>query len=359
VGAGRHRVITKSAGAVTNAVCRATYVTMTQTLAPGSGSLSPPRMRAHALEIPRERKALPMTGELRLLRYFVAVAEELHFGRAAKRLGIAQPPLSTAIRTFERQLGVELLLRTSRSVKLTAAGESLLRGGRRVLAVYAETLSELDQQARGAQRRLRIGFDATTVAATSRFVREFGEQQPQIELDLSSLSPDEGLDELRAGVVDIAVVRPPVADHSLECQVIFEERRVAALPRDHALARRDSLELADLRGETLVLPRGTQGDWNGARPVSARLADAARSAAPAAASIEELVIRVTAGHGVGVIPESLAESLAGTGFAYVPLIDAPESAVALVWRRHGAVAPVRSFVQTALDACEAGYLAVG
>src|SRR5579863_5352946 len=118
-----------------------------------------------------ERPVTPISGELRLLRYFIAVAEELHFGRAAVRLGIAQPPLSTAIRTFERQLGVELFRRTSRSVALTAAGESLLRGGRRVLALYAETLAEIETQARGEQSRLRIGFDASTLVATTRFVR--------------------------------------------------------------------------------------------------------------------------------------------------------------------------------------------
>jgi DNA-binding transcriptional LysR family regulator len=190
-------------------------------------------------------------------------------------------------------------------------------------------------------------------------VREFGRRAPHIELDLSSFSPDGAVEEIRDGTFDVGVVRLPVAGHSLECQVVFEERRVAALRRDHPLARRESLELADLQGETLVLPRGTHGDWTTTPSVSTRLTDAARSAAPAAAGIDELVIRVTAGHGIGVLPESLAESLAGTGFAYVPVSDAPESAVALVWRRGGTVAPVRSFVQTALDACEEGYLAVG
>jgi len=301
----------------------------------------------------------PMTGELRLLRYFIAVAEELHFGRAARRLGIAQPPLSTAIRTFERQLGVELLRRTSRSVQLTAAGESLLRGGRRVLALYTETLAEIEAQARGEQSRLRIGFDATTVAATTRFVREFGESAPQIELDLRSLSWGEGLAELVDGTVDVAVVRLPVGDPSLSSHVVFEEPRVAVLNPDHPLARRESVTLADIRGEALVLPRGTHGGWTAGQWISPRLTDAARAAAPAAASIEELIIRVAAGHGIGVMPESLADSLRNAGFVHLPLIDAPPSAVAVVWRRSGAVAPVRAFVQTALDVCDEGYRAVG
>ena len=109
-----------------------------------------------------------------------------------------------------------------------------------------------------------------------------------------------------------------------------------------------------------MLPRGTHGGWNASElTIAPRLTDAARTAAPAAASIEELVIRVAAGHGIGVMPESLADSLRNAGFVHVPLIDAPASAVALVWRRNGAVAPVRSFVQTAVDVCSDGYLAVG
>jgi DNA-binding transcriptional LysR family regulator len=326
---------------------------------PFSGGDDAQLAAARAIERARECRLPPMTGELRLLRYFIAVAEELHFGRAARRLGIAQPPLSMAIRRFEHQLGVELLRRTSRSVQLTAAGESLLRGGRRVLALYAETLAEIEGQARGEQRRLRLGFDATTVAATTRFVRDFGAVQPQIELDVRSLSGGSGLAEVVDGSVDVAVVRPPVGDPSLQSLVVLEEPRIAVVNPAHPLARRTSATLAELRGEPLVLPRGTYGGWTGGHWISSRLTDAARAAAPAAASIEELVIRVAAGHAVGVIPESLADSVRSAGFAQVHLIDAPPSAVALVWRPSGAVASVRAFVQTAVDVCNEGYRAVG
>jgi DNA-binding transcriptional LysR family regulator len=330
-------------------------------LAPTALSARHPAIAHASLPVARRHPEHPpgaITGELRLLRYFVAVAEELHFGRAAKRLGIAQPPLSTAIRTFERQLGVELLRRTSRSVRLTPAGETLLRSGRRVLALYAETLAEVEAFAREGRCRLRVGFDATTVVATTRLVRVFGAAHPDVELDLTSLSWGEGVDDLSDGRVDIAVVRAPVGDAALDSQTLFEEPRVAVLGSEHPLARRASLTLADLRGEPLVVPQGTQGGWHG-QPLPPRLVDAARSAAPAAASIEELIIRVAAGHGVGVMPASLADSLRNAGFAHVPIVDAPPSAVALVWRRAGAVAQVRSFVQTAVDVCSDGDVAVG
>jgi len=314
---------------------------------------------ANGAAFERGASAAAVTGELRLLRYFVAVAEELHFGRAAKRLGIAQPPLSTAIRTFERQLGVELFRRTSRSVALTAAGESLLRGGRRVLALYAETLAEIEAQARSERSRLRIGFDATAVVAATRFVRAFRAGHPQIELELVSLSWGESVGELADGNVDVAIVRLPVNDVTLSFHAVFQEARVAVLNAQHRLAQRATLTLEELKGETLVLPRGTRGGWPREIAVATRLSDAARAAAPAAASVEEMIIRVAASHDVGVMPASLAESLRHAGFVHVPLVDAPPSEVALCWRRDGAVALVRSFVQTAVDVCGDVYRAVG
>ena len=303
--------------------------------------------------------AIAVTGELRLLRYFVAVAEELHFGRAARRLGIAQPPLSTAIRTFERQLGVELFRRTSRSVQLTAAGESLLRGGRRVLAVYAETLAEIEAVARSERSRLRIGFDATAVVAATRIVRAFRASHPQIDLELLSLSWGEGVGELADGSVDVAIVRLPVSDVTLACEAVLQEGRVAVMNAQHTLARRATLTLAELRGEALVLPRGTEGGWAAEIAIAPRLTDAARAAAPAAASVEEMIIRVASSDGIGVMPASLAESLRHAGFVHVPLVDAPPSEVALCWRRAGAVALARSFVQTAVDVCSDAHRAVG
>ena len=225
--------------------------------------------------------------------------------------------------------------------------------------MYAETLAEIEALARAEQGRLRIGFDATTVITTTRFVREFSEVRPEIELELTSLAWGEGLAELRDGVVDVAVVRLPVGDPTLESQVIFEEPRVAVLACDHPLSGRSTLTVADLRGESLVLPRGTHGSWTGDHVVAARLTDAARTAAPAAATVEDLIIRVASGRGVGVMPESLADSLRSGGFVHIPIDDAPPSAVGLVWRRARGVAPVRSFVQTAVDVCRGGYLAVG
>ena len=324
-----------------------------------SNRAAAPASARHAVDGERGGDALPITGELRLLRYFVAVAEELHFGRAAKRLGIAQPPLSTAIRTFERQLGVELFRRTSRSVALTAAGESLLRGGRRVLAVYAETLAEIEAQARSEQSRLRVGFDATTVAATTGFLRAFSAGHPQIDLDVHSLAWGDGLGALADGAVDVAIVRLPADDPELSCQPVFRESRVAVVSVAHPLASRPSVTVADLRGEALVMPLGTRGRWETGLAATPRGSGGARGGAPAATSVEELIVRVAACNAVGVVPESLGESLLHGGFVHLPVTDAAPSIVALAWRRGGAIAPVRAFVQTAVDACSDAYRAAG
>ena len=289
----------------------------------------------------RSRVAVPVTGELRLLRYFVAVAEELHFGRAALRLGIAQPPLSTAIRTFERQLGVELFRRSSRNVELTAAGETLLRGGRRVLALYGEALGEVAAQARAEQGRLRVGFDETTTLLATRLIGAFAALEPDVELDLRSVGAGEdGL------AVDVAVVRLPAADVTLSSAVLESERRVALLAHTHPLAGRSLLRLREVLAAGAVLARGSEPGWpDRDTPVAGR---------------EELVVRVATGQVIGVAPGSVASALCSeAALIGLPLADAPASEAGLVWRRSGAAPQVRRFVQTALDVSGDGQRAVG
>ncbi|HEX4032951.1 MAG TPA: LysR family transcriptional regulator [Solirubrobacteraceae bacterium] len=289
----------------------------------------------------RSRTAVPVTGELRLLRYFVAVAEELHFGRAALRLGIAQPPLSTAIRTFERQLGVELFRRSSRNVELTAAGETLLRGGRRVLALYGETIGEVAARARVEQGRLSVGFDETTALLATRLVGAFAAAAPDVELDLRSIGDGED-----GPAADVAVVRLPSADVTLSSAVVESERRVALLASTHPLAARSYLALSEAIAAGAVLLRGSEPGWPGRdSPVAAR---------------GELVVRVAAGQVIGVAPDSLAAAICTeAGLICLPITDAPPSEAGLVWRRSGAATPVRRFVQTALDVSGDDQRAVG
>jgi DNA-binding transcriptional LysR family regulator len=287
----------------------------------------------------RSRVAVPVTGELRLLRYFVAVAEELHFGRAALRLGIAQPPLSTAIRTFERQLGVELFRRSSRNVELTSAGEALLRSGRRVLALYGEMIGGVAAQARAEQGRLSVGFDETTALLATRLVGLFAAAEPDVSLDLRSVGGGED-------AVDVAVVRLPAADVTLRSVVVESERRVALLAHTHPLAARSLLALSEVLAAGALLARGSEPGWPARdTPVAAR---------------DELVVRVAAGQVIGVAPASLAAALcAEAGLVGLPITDSPPSEAGLVWRRSGAATPVRRFVQTALDVSGDDHRAVG
>jgi DNA-binding transcriptional LysR family regulator len=295
----------------------------------------------------RSSKAIPVTGELRLLRYFVAVAEELHFGRAAVRLGIAQPPLSTAIRTFEHQLGVELFRRSSRNVELTDAGQTLLRGGRRVLALYAETVGEVAAQARAEQGRLRVGFDETTALLATRLVGAFAAAAPEVELDLRSLGGSSGGGaEDGAAAVDVAIVRLPAADVTLSSATVESERRVAVLAPGHPLADRSTLRVREVLAAGAVVLRGSEPGWP--------------DRDSAAVGRDELIVRAAAGQVAGVVPESLAAGLcAETGLVALVIADAPRSEAGLVWRRSGAVAPVRRFVQTALDVGDGDQRAAG
>jgi DNA-binding transcriptional LysR family regulator len=192
--------------------------------------------------------------ELRHLRYFIAVAEELHFGRAANRLHISQPPLSHQIRDLEREIGVELFRRTRRSVILTEAGRLFLEGARHVLG-DAEHAVEIAQQAsRGEVGRLSVGCGPAPQSwILERVLSVFLARHPNVQIELHTLYTQEQVEALGARRIQVAFPLLPIQDRGLGVERIGEEPLAVALPVTHRLAAKTSISLAELRDEPFVL----------------------------------------------------------------------------------------------------------
>jgi DNA-binding transcriptional LysR family regulator len=192
--------------------------------------------------------------ELRHIRYFVAVAEELHFGRAAQRLHIAQPPLSQQIRHLEQELGVTLFHRTNRRVELTDAGRAFLVEARLTLAQADHAKEVASRAARGEVGQLIIGYMASAeLNVFPRLLPAFRKRHPDIELAFQLLGASEQLEALRDGVIHAGFLRLPASDRALTVNPILREPLVVVLPERHRLARRRSLALSELRGERFIL----------------------------------------------------------------------------------------------------------
>jgi DNA-binding transcriptional LysR family regulator len=279
------------------------------------------------------------------VQYFVTVAEELHFGRAAARLHIAQPSLSHQIRVLEQQLGITLLNRTSRSVALTPAGEVLLRQGRRLLS-QAQRAVELTRAA--ASERLTVGF-AGTAASTllPEVVRAFGEQQPGVQVSLREL-PLDRVDDLLGGQVEVAFTRLLPGQVELEIEVLAREPRLVALPATHRLAARGSLTFADLRDESFITNPAV-GDSD---PPARWLREQQRHGLPGrvaakAASIQEVLTLVATGQGICLVPASVARQYSPSGVRYVEVTDADPAVVSLAWHRDSLRPALEAFIETA------------
>lgn len=196
--------------------------------------------------------------ELRHLRYFRAVAEELHFGKAAERLHIAQPPLSQQIRQLENELGVELFTRSTRKVELTPAGQAYIK---RVVTV----LESVDSASKHAQR-IAAGFDgnlaigcvgSATYSVLPRLVRALRKELPHVDVSVRGemLAPAQ-VSALLAGEIQIALLRPPVQHPDIKTVALRRDRLIAVLPEDHKLARRKQLNVNDLRNEDFIAHSG-------------------------------------------------------------------------------------------------------
>lgn len=258
---------------------------------------------------------------LRHLRYFVTVAEERHFGRAAERLHMAQPPLSQQIRRLEADLGVELFTRTTRRVDLTAAGAAYLEKARGILAAVDAAADEARRVAAGAVGHVAIGcVGSATYSLLPALSRRLADELPGVEFSFrGEMLVADQVDALRAGTIDLALLRPPVSDGTLTATTLREERLMVAVPSGHRLAARKRLRVTDLADEDLIVH--SAGRRSAMYDVVRRLFADARTTPRIRHEVGEtstLVTLVAGGLGVAVVPEPV-RALALAGVEHVPL----------------------------------------
>ena len=293
--------------------------------------------------------------ELRHLRYFVAVAEERHVTRAAKRLGIQQPPLSQQIRALETELEVQLFRRKPRGVELTQAGEALLAEARVILDRVAHATSAARRAARGEAGRIGVGFtsSASFHPFVPRVIRAYRETHPLVALSLEESGTAELVEGLRAERIDAAFVRSPIGSPAeLTVHSVLEEEMVAVLPAGHHLADSATairMPLAELAAETFILYR---------RPLGPGLYDAIIAACQRAGYSPQIgqeaprmlstLSLVAAGLGVTLIPASM-QRLRVDGVAYRRLDHAADlvAPLNLAYRRGESAAAARRFIALA------------
>jgi DNA-binding transcriptional LysR family regulator len=270
--------------------------------------------------------------ETRELRYFVAVAEELHVGRAAGRLGIAQPPLSRAIQRLERRLGVTLLDRGGRGVALTAAGEVLLREARAALDAVEAAARRTRRAGRpdpGLVLVMKPGGDAGLLPD---ILDAYRAEPDAVEVEPLVCGICEQAPILREGRADVGFLHLPYDDPAgLDHEPLRTQDQVAILRRDHALAGRPFLALSELDGDPM--PR-----WPGMSTDDA--------SGPLVRDSAQLLQLVALGMTLAVLPESAADRLPA-GLVGVPVLDAPPTTVVVAWPRHSRSRPVAAFVRAA------------
>jgi DNA-binding transcriptional LysR family regulator len=273
--------------------------------------------------------------ELRHLRYFVAVAETLHFGQAAAKLSIAQPSLSQQIQQLEAELQAGLLRRTKRRVELTEAGRLFLDQARDILARTDRAAIIARRVGRSDAQRLRVGFgycmDQSCLASVAA---EFGLIHQAIQVEVKTLSVPSQLASLREGRIDIGFVRPPVSDPMLNSDVLIREALVIALPSRHRLATKPRVSLAALEHEPFILvPRDAVPVYHDAVLKACRVAGFMPHGPHEADQLQVMIGMVAAGAGVALVPES-ARRIRQHRVVYRPVQPAPDPLeTAVAWRR--------------------------
>jgi DNA-binding transcriptional LysR family regulator len=286
--------------------------------------------------------------QTRRLRYFVAVAEELHFSRAAARLHIAQQALSKQIRELEETLDAQLLERSTRNVKLTPAGAAFLEAARATLAALDDGVEAARRLARGEAGTLRLGYVVGGALELTRpILEEFASRHPGVELELREYGDEDRTAGLASGAADIAFVRPPISAPGIALETLFVEPLLAALPRGHALAQRHAVSVHELVREPMAMREtddpAAQAFWTldvyRAPDVTARIV--------AAHSVTEELSIVAAGLACAITSAASARYTPHPSVRYVPIDDGPGAEVSIAWREDAGNARVERFLEAA------------
>jgi DNA-binding transcriptional LysR family regulator len=272
--------------------------------------------------------------ELRHLRYFVAVAETRHFSRAAERLHMAQPPLSQAIRRLEAELGVDLLVRTTRRVQLTPAGATFYDDAVRILSQVEASVRRVSHYAEGRRGVLRIGVTGSAAySELPRIVRVVERDLPGVTLEVSpellTRAQEQALVESR---LDVGVLRPPVFAPGLSCRLLARTGFLLAMPERHRLAGETVVDLAALADEAFVTyPQASQSVVNDVVLRSCHAAGFSPRREHEAAETSTLLALVAAGLGVALVPASV-RALRLDGVLYTDVTGTETLGLSLAWR---------------------------
>jgi DNA-binding transcriptional LysR family regulator len=291
--------------------------------------------------------------DLRRLRYFVVVAEESSFSRAAERLHIAQPPLSYQIKQLEGELGVRLFERSNRGVWLTEAGELLLEEARRIFVQLDQTVRAVQRVGHGQVGRLTLGFvPSSSNEALPPILRAFRERVPGVELFLREMRPDRVVQRLHERQIDVGFLYLPLEDPSLEVECITREPLVVALPEAHPFAPLDRVELRALAEEPFILPARYQrmpGLYGQVTKVCRQAGFTPKAVQKDVWLMQTIVGLVAGGIGVALVPSSL-QNIPRRGVTYKRVHGlSPTVELGMVWRRDDSAVVLNPFLEVARE----------
>ena len=293
--------------------------------------------------------------DLRQLRQFVALAEELHFGRAAERLHLAQPALTQVVQKLERELGTPLFDRTNRRVRLTDAGAVLLEHGRRLLADADEALQAVQRAGRGETGSVVAAYAGTgAFLQVPALVRRFIERHPAVHVDLRAMSVAAQTAALRSRQLDVGFMSEPAPSADLRSAVVVRDALLIAIGRKHRLASLPRITLRDLEHERFIIFPGEVAWWDQAEAVLlCQEAGFTPETVQASRELFSSLSYVQAGVGVSIVPASITRR-EWPDVRFEP-IDSPraESRIAAVWHAENGRPVVREFLASAIAGGEA------